>query len=125
MGSRVSISCRKGPKPRLYQPQRSSASSWWAWFRPVSNTSRKSRPRSRSTSIAEDRSYRNWAGPGAFLLGAVISIWLFSNQVKYTGPVPKAHPSLGDSTFFVGFAIAAVAYLVLVRVLRPSRPATG
>jgi nucleobase:cation symporter-1, NCS1 family len=63
----------------------------------------------------------NWAGPVAMLLGMVISIWLFANQVKYTGLVPKAHPSVGDITFEVGFVIAAVVYAVLYRGLGSQR----
>jgi len=63
----------------------------------------------------------NWAGPVAMLLGMVISIWLFANQVKYTGLVPKAHPSVGDITFEVGFVIAAVVYAVLYRALGSQR----
>jgi nucleobase:cation symporter-1, NCS1 family len=51
----------------------------------------------------------------------VISIWLFANQVKYTGVVPDAHPSVGDITFEVGFVIAAVVYAVLYRALGSQR----
>ena len=53
----------------------------------------------------------NWAGPVAMLLGMGISIWLFSNQTKYVGLVPKHVPSVGDLTFEVGFLITAVVYL--------------
>jgi NCS1 nucleoside transporter family len=63
----------------------------------------------------------NWAGPIAMLVGMVVSIWLFANQVKYTGLVPDAHPSVGDITFEVGFVIAAVLYAILYRVLTPKR----
>ena len=38
--------------------------------------------------VYSDRDYRNWAGPIAMLVGAVVSIWLFSNQTKYIGIVP-------------------------------------
>jgi NCS1 nucleoside transporter family len=71
-------------------------------------------------SLLDNRSYRNWAGPIAMALGMVISIWLFSNQVKYTGPVPKHHPAFGDITFEVGFVISAVSYFVLSHVLKAS-----
>ena len=64
----------------------------------------------------------NWAGPIAMALGMVISIWLFANQVKYHGVVPKAHPSIGDITFEVGFVIAAVTYAILYKVLPANRP---
>jgi purine-cytosine permease-like protein len=77
------------------------------------------RPNIDRAGIVGDTRYQNWAGPIAMALGMVISIWLFSNQVKYTGPIPKHYPSFGDFTFEVGFVISAVTYYVLVRVLRP------
>jgi hypothetical protein len=55
------------------------------------------------------------------LLGMVISIWLFANQVKYHGLVPQAHHGVGDITFEVGFVIAAVVYAVLYRALGSQR----
>jgi nucleobase:cation symporter-1, NCS1 family len=64
-----------------------------------------------------DRSYVNWAGPIAMFVGAVISIWLFSNQQFYTGILPTHMPQLGDLTFEVGFLIAAGLYAVLYRSL--------
>lgn len=67
--------------------------------------------------IYSDRSYRNWAGPIAMLVSAVVSIWLFSNQSFYKGPIPKAHGSIGDLTFEVGFVLAAVLYAGLYRAL--------
>ena len=67
-----------------------------------------------------DRRYANWAGPIAMAVGGVLSIWLFSDQTKYHGLIAKNHADLGDLTFEVGFAIAAVLYLVLVRVLKPA-----
>jgi NCS1 family nucleobase:cation symporter-1 len=42
-----------------------------------------------------------------------LSIWLFSNQTEYTGPIAKHHPGVGDITFAVGFVIAAAGYAVL------------
>jgi NCS1 nucleoside transporter family len=71
--------------------------------------------------ISLDRSSTNWAGPIAMALGMVVSIVLFSNQTEYTGPIPTAHPGIGDITFLVGFLIAAVGYPVLRAVLPPSR----
>jgi purine-cytosine permease-like protein len=76
----------------------------------------------RGTSIdrlVEDRQYQNWAGPIAMLFGMVVSIWLFSNQVKYLAPIPKAHPGIGDITFEVGFVISALTYYLLFRLLKP------
>jgi nucleobase:cation symporter-1, NCS1 family len=58
-----------------------------------------------------NRKYTNWAGPVAMLVGAGISIWLFSNQTKYVGLVPKHAPGTGDLTFEVGFVLTAVIYL--------------
>ncbi len=58
-----------------------------------------------------NRKYTNWAGPVAMLVGAGISIWLFSNQTKYVGLVPTHAPDTGDLTFEVGFVLTAVIYL--------------
>ncbi len=66
-----------------------------------------------------DRRYQNLAGPIAMFLAMVVSIWLFCSQAKYTGPVAKSHPGIGDLTFEVGFVIAVVVYGVLYTVLRP------
>ncbi len=63
--------------------------------------------------------YRNWAGPIAMLVGIVLSIWLFSNQTKYTGVVPSHVPQFGDIAFFAGFLISAVLYTVLVKAMPP------
>jgi len=76
----------------------------------------------RGTSIdrlVDETRYQNWAGPIAMLVGVVVSIWLFCNQVKYLAPIPKAHPGIGDITFEVGFVISAVTYLFLFRLLKP------
>jgi NCS1 family nucleobase:cation symporter-1 len=62
-----------------------------------------------------DRSYTNWNGLLSFVVGLVVSVVLFSNQVKFTGYVVRAVPELGDITFYVGFLIAGAAYLVLCR----------
>jgi len=40
----------------------------------------------------------------------VLSIWLFSAQQQYTGPVAKALPDVGDMTFVVGFLLAFGIY---------------
>jgi NCS1 nucleoside transporter family len=83
------------------------------------------RPNIDRAAIVGDPKYQNWAGPIAMALGMVISIWLFAAQVKYTGPIPKHHPAFGDITFEVGFAISAVTYFVLVKVLRPRSSVTS
>jgi NCS1 family nucleobase:cation symporter-1 len=70
-----------------------------------------------------DRRHRNWAGPIAMLAGMGVSIWLFSDQAKYVGPVPKHHPAVGDITFEVGFVVTAVVYAALVwSSIRSARP---
>jgi purine-cytosine permease-like protein len=69
---------------------------------------------------AQNVRYANWAGPVAMLVGMVVSIWLFSNQTKYVGLIPKHHPAVGDVTFEAGFVISAALYYVLYRVLKPS-----
>src|SRR5262249_52675954 len=58
-----------------------------------------------------DRHYTNWAGPVAMVVGVVVSVWLFSNQLKYVGVVPTPFPSLVAITFEAGFVITAVVYL--------------
>jgi cytosine/uracil/thiamine/allantoin permease len=40
-------------------------------------------------------------------------MYLFSNQIWYTGVFPKNHPGLGDIAFPVGFALSFVIYYVL------------
>ena len=65
------------------------------------------------TPVALDTKYVNWAGPIAMFVGMVISIWLFSNQTKYVGLVPKHHGGVGDITFLVGFVVAGALYAVL------------
>ena len=67
--------------------------------------------------VYTDRTYTNWAGPIAMLVSGVLSIWLFSAQTYYTGPIAKANGSIGDLTFEVGLVLAAVLYAVLVRFL--------
>jgi NCS1 nucleoside transporter family len=66
-----------------------------------------------------DRRYTNWAGPIAMAVAGGLSVWLFSNQTKYQGIVPKNHPKFGDLTFEVGFLLAAVLYLVLFFATKP------
>jgi len=67
-----------------------------------------------------DRTYTNWAGPIAMAVAGALSIWLFCDQTKYQGLIAKSHPGLGDLTFEVGFALAALLYAALVRVLKPA-----
>ena len=62
-----------------------------------------------------DRSYANWGGLAAFVIGLVVSVGLFANQEKLVGVIAAAVPELGDITFFVGFLLAGAAYFVLCR----------
>jgi nucleobase:cation symporter-1, NCS1 family len=71
-----------------------------------------------------NKKYTNWAGPVAMVVGAGISIWLFSNQTKYVGLVPKHWGNAGDLTFEVGFVLTAVIYLTWRTIAdRPARTA--
>jgi NCS1 nucleoside transporter family len=72
-----------------------------------------------SSALLGDKKYVNWAGPIAMLVSGVLAIWLFCNQVNYIGPVPTAHPKLGDLTFEVGFLLAALIYAVLFKIVKP------
>jgi NCS1 family nucleobase:cation symporter-1 len=78
----------------------------------------------RGTAIApfvpDSAKYRNPAGIVSLVVAGVISIWLFSNQSYYTGPV-ASHTSIGDLTPLVGFMLAAAIYLVVFLVVRPER----
>jgi NCS1 nucleoside transporter family len=61
----------------------------------------------------------NRAGVISFVLGVTISMLLFSNQIWFTGWVPKHHPSFGDIAFPVGFLIAFGGYFLLRMVVQP------
>jgi purine-cytosine permease-like protein len=63
-----------------------------------------------------DRKHNPWAGFSAMAISIGVSIWLFANQTKYVGVVPKGHPAFGDLTFEVGFVLAAVLYWLFFRV---------
>jgi len=71
------------------------------------------RRRSDPTPLLFDRTHTNWSGLLAMVVGMAVSIPLFSNQVAYVGPLAKAYPALGDITFEVGFAVAALVYAAL------------
>ncbi|HEY0247330.1 MAG TPA: cytosine permease [Gryllotalpicola sp.] len=76
----------------------------------------------RGTSIAEfipeSARYRNGAGIIALVVAGAVSIWLFSNQSFYTGPLPAHFKDLGDITPLVGFVLAALIYWVLFRAFK-------
>jgi NCS1 nucleoside transporter family len=65
-----------------------------------------------------DRSHNPFSGATAMAVGMIVSIWLFSNQAKYVGPVPHRWPDLGDITFEVGFVVAALIYAILFQFQR-------
>lgn len=67
-------------------------------------------------------SYTNWAGPVAFVVSMVVSVWLFSDQAQYLGPIAKAYPGLGDITPAVGLVLAAAIYAVLFKPLAQPAP---
>ncbi len=66
----------------------------------------------RLSGLLADRWHNPWAGGTAMVLGMALSIWLFSDQTEYQGRIVRAHQGLGDITFEVGFAVAALAYAV-------------
>jgi nucleobase:cation symporter-1, NCS1 family len=64
--------------------------------------------------------YRNPAGPIAFVVAVVASIWLFANQYGYfVGVIPAANENIGDLTALVGFVLAAVLYFILFKAFKP------
>ena len=61
-----------------------------------------------------DRHRFRWKAPLAMLAGMAASVpfWDQGHPIP-TGYIPKHYPQVGDLSFFVGFTIAAVVYLVL------------
>jgi NCS1 family nucleobase:cation symporter-1 len=69
----------------------------------------------RGRKLADDlENGSNWAGPVAFVVATVVSIWGFCNQIAYTGPLAKAW-AVGDITPLVGFVLAAALYALLFK----------
>ena len=68
-----------------------------------------------------DRTFTNWPGLAALLLGVAVSVPLFSNQEDYVGYVPDHWPSFGDITPVVGFTVSAALYAAF----RTRRVSTG
>jgi NCS1 nucleoside transporter family len=64
-----------------------------------------------------DRHHLPWKGALSMALGIAASV-PFWNQNLYLGPVARAHPELGDLSFFVGFVVTAVVYGALNLGLR-------
>jgi NCS1 family nucleobase:cation symporter-1 len=67
------------------------------------------------TELLYDRGHRNSAGVVALLVGIVVSVPLFSNQVLFVGLIPRLVPGVGDVTFLVGIALSAAVYALLFR----------
>jgi len=65
------------------------------------------------TALTQDKRFQNLAGPVAMAIGAIVSVWLFSNQTKYLAPIPKAYPKVGDLTAEVGFGLSAALYFIV------------
>src|SRR5881296_84984 len=74
-------------------------------------------------SIFYDTKNQRWQGAAAMAIGLVVSVWLFGNNLLYTGLVPAANPGIGDLTFIVGFVLAGALYYVFNMISRrePSR----
>jgi nucleobase:cation symporter-1, NCS1 family len=94
---------------------------WIAPWLGVVLTDRWLRRGSDIDAIVENPRYVNWSGPIAMPAGMVVSIWLFSNQEQYTGPIADS-AGIGDLTPLVGFLLAAALYAVLFAVLKPTVP---
>jgi nucleobase:cation symporter-1, NCS1 family len=96
---------------------------WIAVYLTERLLSRREEIRARLT----DPDYTNWSGLLSFLLGAGISVWLFSDQSYYTGPIAKAHPAIGDITSAVGFTLAVLCHTALrcIPALGPSTNPTA
>jgi purine-cytosine permease-like protein len=80
------------------------------------------RRRHRVDGFLFDRQHRPYAGWVAMLVGIVVSVLLFANQVAFTGYVAKAVPQVGDIAFFIGFLIAGVLYAALFALQRGREP---
>jgi NCS1 family nucleobase:cation symporter-1 len=74
-----------------------------------------------SSIVPAHAKYRNPAGPIAFVIAVVASIWLFANQYGYfVGVIPAANASVGDLTAIVGFFLAAILYFILFKAFKPA-----
>jgi len=51
----------------------------------------------------------------AWVIGSLASFPFWTLSI-YTGPIAKAHPEWGDLSYFVGFAVGAIAFLALYRL---------
>jgi NCS1 family nucleobase:cation symporter-1 len=80
-----------------------------------------------SSFIPDSAKYVNWAGIISLVVAGFLSIWLFANQVFYSGVLVKATTppgkfaisAIGDLTPLVGFVLAGVIYLILFKAFKP------
>jgi NCS1 nucleoside transporter family len=67
--------------------------------------------------IFYDRNWTNgWRGAIAMVLGFAATIPFWDQSPPFLGVVPTNYPQFGDLSFFAGFIVALVVYLVLYQV---------
>ncbi|TMG23585.1 MAG: cytosine permease, partial [Chloroflexi bacterium] len=76
-------------------------------------------------SIFYDTKYQRWQGAAAMAIGLIVSVWLFSNNIIFTGLVPAANPGIGDITFVVGFLLTGILYYAFNMVGRRATSPAG
>jgi len=76
------------------------------------------RPSRSIDGLLHDRSHSNRAGVAAFVIGLAASVMLFARQNTFVGLASRHLPQLGDITFFVGFAVAAIVYALVRKTER-------
>ncbi len=70
-------------------------------------------------SIFFNTGYQRWQGFAAMAIGLIVSVGLFGNVYGvYVGPIPNSFGSIGDITFFVGFALTAILYYAFAAMSR-------
>ena len=72
-----------------------------------------------TTADLYDRRRTVGVGLLAWLLGVAASVPFF-NQALYLGPIAKAHPGLGDISYYVSFVVAGVVYYLAARATAPA-----
>ena len=76
-------------------------------------------------SIFYDTKYQRWQGAAAMAIGLVVSVWLFGNNILYTGVIPSANPGIGDITFIVGFVLTGILYYAFNMMSRRAASPAG
>jgi NCS1 family nucleobase:cation symporter-1 len=77
--------------------------------------------------VPDKAKYLNLAGPIAFVVSIVVSVWLFADQPSFVGIIahattpstPFANPAIGDLTALVGFVLAGLLYFILFKAFKP------